>query len=97
MKYTLHDLTKALNVMEYFNLLGASPSNIAGRMSKPDRFKKVVDELNGKTKRKRTKMTPELIDRVWGLHNQNVTQRDIAKEIGCHFTTVGRVLRNEVG
>jgi len=90
MKYTLHDLQKSLSCLEHFGLI-----NQVGGKPAQNRAE-VIKKLNGKTPRAgRTKMTPEKIDQIWGLHNQSWRHREIAKEVGCHVGTVGRVLRNE--
>ncbi len=94
MKYTLLELQQALSVMEHFGLLGQIKGKPA--QAKAD----IIERLNGETpgefvKRKRTKMTPEMIDEIWNLHKNTWRQTDIAKKVGVHVSTVGRVLRNE--
>ncbi len=90
MKYTLHDLQKSLSCLEHFGLI-----NQVGGKPAQNRAE-VIKKLNGTTPRApRTEMTSEKIDLVWDLHNQALTQKAIASEVGCHVGTVGRVLRNE--
>ena len=90
MKHTLADLQQALNVLEFFGLM----SNVRGKPAQ-DR-EDIIKKLNGKTPRAaRSVMTSEKVDLVWDLHKQELTQKAIAKEVGVHVSTVGRVLRNE--
>ena len=57
----------------------------------------IIDDKEKKSKSGRPKKrSPELISKVFDLNNQGLSLREIEKELKISYSTVRRILKNEV-